>query len=309
MEDKTSRSINHINDIKAFLGQIISMQGTQSKGTESAKFELHCHSHHSRGMKIPTEATASPAEIVRVLHRRGFSGVAITDHDRIEGWNEASSEARRLGMAFIHACEVSTLDGHVIGLGLTDAVKKGMTAEGTIDDIRSQGGIAVAPHPFDLRNEGLGLKFSLCDAAEAFNSLNLTRIENGKAEREIRKAGVSAIGGSDAHTPEMLGMTANFIEATTPEEALRKIKKGQVWIEGRYTPVPVVVRWARERMLRSYGDVVAYADKNYSRPRAAFSKFMLRRFVNSRSPLWNGLGYAGVGLATTYSALRAVVRR
>jgi hypothetical protein len=286
-----------------------STQGKESVQGASTKFELHCHSHHSRGIKIPTEATASPAEIVRVLHRRGFSGVAITDHDNIEGWKEASSEARRLGTIFIQACEVSTLDGHIIGLGLTGPVKRDMTAEETIDAIRSQGGICVAPHPFDLRNEGLGWKFPLCDAAEAFNSLNLTRLENRKAAGEIRKAGISAVGGSDAHTPEMLGMTANHIEASTPDEALRRIKKGQVRIEGRYIPVPVVVRWARERMLRSYGDVTTYIDANYWRPRAAFSKFMLRRFVNSSSPLWNGVGYASIGIATTYSALRTAVMR
>jgi hypothetical protein len=244
-----------------------------------------------------------------VLHRRGFSGVAITDHDKTDSWREGAAEARRLGMVFIQACEVSTADGHVIGLGLTGPVRKGMTAEETVDAIRSQGGIAVAPHPFDLRNEGLGGKFRLCDAAEAFNSLNLTRLENGKAERKIREAGVSAVGGSDAHTPEMLGMTANIMDASTPEEALRRIKRKEVRIEGRYTPIPVVVRWARERMLRSYGDVVAYVDGNYWKPRAALSKFMLRRFVNSNSPAWNGVGYAAVGIATTYSALRIAARR
>lgn len=273
------------------------------------KFELHCHSHHSRGKKIPVEATASPGEIVRALHAKGFSGVAITDHDKTEGWKEASAEARRLGMVFIPACEISSLDGHVIGLGLTEKVKRGMAAEETVDAIRSQGGIAVAPHPFDLRNEGLGRKFVACDAAEAFNSLNLTRIENGRAARQIRKARIAAVCGSDAHTPEMLGMAVNHIGASTPDEALRRIRKGEVRIEGGYAPVPVVVRWARQRMKLSYGDVIRYVDESYWKPKAVFSKFMIRRFVGSQSVFWYALGYASVGIATGYSALRAASGR
>jgi predicted metal-dependent phosphoesterase TrpH len=273
------------------------------------KFELHCHSRYSRGKNIPTEATASPGEIVRALRAKGFAGVAITDHDSIKSWKEASTEARRLGMVFIHACEISTLDGHVIGLGLTENVRRDTSAEEAIEEIRSQGGIAVAPHPFDLRNEGVGMKFSLCDAAEAFNSLNLTRLENGKAQRKIREAGIPAVGGSDAHALEMLGLTVNHIEASSAEEALSAIRKGKVRIEGSYVPVPAVVRWARQRMRSSYPEVIRYVDANYGMPRAVFSKFMLRRFVGSDSSLWNSLGYVSIGMATAYSALRAAAGR
>jgi predicted metal-dependent phosphoesterase TrpH len=273
------------------------------------KFELHCHSHYSRGRNIPTESTMSPAQIVQALHAKGFTGVAITDHDTVKSWKEAATEARRLDMVFIRACEVSTLDGHVMGLGLTQDVKSRTPAVETIDEIRSQGGIAVAPHPFDLRNEGLGRKFSLCDAAEAFNSLNLTRLENWKAARAIRKAGIAAVGGSDAHSKEMLGLTINHMEASTVDEALSAIRKGRVRIEGRCVPIPAVVRWARQRMKSSYPDVVRYADENYGRPRAAFSKFMLRRFVDSESPLWNVLGYASVGMASVYGAVRMAAMR
>jgi predicted metal-dependent phosphoesterase TrpH len=269
------------------------------------KFELHCHSWHSEGRNIPTEGLTSPKDIVRILKKRGFSGVAITDHDTTKGWKEAESEARKHGLVFIPGLEVSTASGHLIGLGLTAGIKSGMSIEESIEKIHDQGGIAVSPHPFDLRAEGIGKEFRKCDAAETFNSLILTRIENIIARREVAKTSVSAVGGSDAHTPAMLGLTANIIDAGDPEEALSRIKKGRVRIYGKYAPIPEVVSWARKRMKASNEDVLRYIDRNYSRPKAALARVMLSSFLRSESPAWNGLGYIAVGISTGYSALKA----
>jgi predicted metal-dependent phosphoesterase TrpH len=270
------------------------------------KFELHCHSWYSKGRKIPWEGVTSPEQIFRVLKRKDFSGVAITDHDSVKSWKDARKLARKHGMVFIPGVEVSTKSGHVIGLGLSENVKKGMSVDSTVDEIRSQGGIAVAPHPLDLRSEGIGDEFVKCDAAEAFNSLNLSRIENNIARGRIMKAGMPAVGGSDAHSAGMLGLTANHIDADDADGVLRQIKKGRVRIEGSYTPIPVVVSWVRERMRLSYGDVLRYVGKNYPAPKAAVAKFFLRRFVNSESRLWDGLGYFSIGTSIAYSAFRTV---
>ncbi len=268
------------------------------------KFELHCHSLNSRGSKIPCEATASPGEIVKVLKKKGFSGVAITDHDTIESWKEGMSAARKEGMVFIRGLEISSNDGHVIGLGLNEKIGRGLSLDETLDMIKRQGAISVAPHPFDLRSEGVGMGFRKCDASEVFNSLNLSRIENILARREIGKTKVSQVAGSDAHTPEMLGMSANIIDAKDEDEAISMIKKGKVSIEPKYTPIPMVVRWARVRMRRSHADIVKYIDKNYSRPRAAIAKLLLNMYTGSDSPLWYGLGYFSVGLSVAYSSIR-----
>ncbi len=268
------------------------------------KFELHCHSWHSKGKKITWEGLMSPEQIFRVLKRKGFAGVALTDHDTTEGWPDMRKAAKKHDMIFIPGLEVSTKSGHVIGLGLNETVRKGMSVERTVEEIHAQGGIAVAPHPLDLRSEGVGDEFVKCDAAETFNSLNLSRIENHVARGRILKAGIPAVGGSDAHCPGMLGLTVNHIDANDVDEVLSRIKKGKVRIEGRYAPVPVVVSWARERMRWSYDDVLRYIERNYSAPKAAVSRFFLRRFVRSDSRLWNGLGYFSIGTSVLYSALR-----
>jgi len=265
------------------------------------KFELHCHSWHSHGRKIPWEGLASPSQIVRALHKLGFAGFALTDHDSIAGWRDASQAAKRQGMVFIPGIEISTLSGHLIALGINDPVKRGLTLEETGELVHEQGGITIAPHPFDIRSEGIGDEFAKADAVEVFNSMNLTRIENMLARMEARKRSIPAVGGSDAHSLPMLGMTANLIEADDPDSALRQIKKGRVRVHGRYIPIPVIVDWARQRMRLSYADIEKYIEKNYSKPRAALARFLLRRFVNSDSWRWDALGYFAVSISTMYS--------
>ena len=133
---------------------------------------------------------------------------------------------------------------------------------------------------------------------------NLSFLPKSLAQAET--PGMPAVGGSDAHCPGMLGLTANHIDAHDTEGVLRQIRKGKVRIEGRYAPVPVVVSWARERMSWSYDDILKYVEKNYSVPKAAVARFMLKRFVNSDSRLWDGLGYLSIGVSVLYSSLKTM---
>ncbi|HWS51244.1 MAG TPA: PHP domain-containing protein [Microbacterium sp.] len=62
--------------------------------------DLHLHSNHSDG-------TEAPAEVVRQAHRHGLATIALTDHDRTTGWDEAATQAARLGMTFVPGMELS----------------------------------------------------------------------------------------------------------------------------------------------------------------------------------------------------------
>ncbi len=271
------------------------------------KFELHCHSWYSKGGTVPWEGLVPPREIVKVLKRKGFGGLALTDHDTTAGWKDVMSEAKKQGMVFIPGVEISTKSGHMIALGIDKFIKSGLSLEETLDLVHKQGGIAVAPHPFDVREEGLGREFVKADAAEIFNSLNISRMENRVAEREVRKIGMPAVGGSDAHSLEMLGAAVNFINGHDVDSALEEIRKGRVRIERNYIPVPVVVSWARKRMEKSYDDIEKHIKANYSAPKAALSRFMLKRFVNSESRAWDVLGYFAVSVSIAYSFLRLTI--
>lgn len=78
-------------------------------------YDLHCHSNVSDG-------TLTPGELVDRAAERGVKVMALTDHDDVDGLDEARAAAVRHGMAFINGVEISvswrshTL--HIVGLGI-----------------------------------------------------------------------------------------------------------------------------------------------------------------------------------------------
>lgn len=73
---------------------------TASRPAFTGPSDLHLHSDHSDG-------TEPPAEVVRQAHAHGIRTLALTDHDRTTGWDEAAGAARRLGMTFLPGMELS----------------------------------------------------------------------------------------------------------------------------------------------------------------------------------------------------------
>jgi len=97
-----------------------------------------------------SDGAQRPEALVRAASGR-LSVVAITDHDEIRGALEARRYARDnpiLGVDVVVGEEISTLNGHLIGLFLEELVPPNLTAEETIRRIHAQGGLAVAAHPF-----------------------------------------------------------------------------------------------------------------------------------------------------------------
>lgn len=65
--------------------------------------DLQLHSTASDG-------SDAPSEVVRRAHAMGFSAMALTDHDTLDGVGEAEVAANALGIELIVACEISTLE-------------------------------------------------------------------------------------------------------------------------------------------------------------------------------------------------------
>lgn len=63
--------------------------------------DLHAHTNHSDGKDTPTELVANAVAA-------GVEILAITDHDTVSGWDEASSAAQSHGIGLIPGIEVST---------------------------------------------------------------------------------------------------------------------------------------------------------------------------------------------------------
>jgi len=78
--------------------------------------DLHLHSNASDG-------TLEPARVVHEAARRGAEGVSLTDHDTLDGNDEAGHEADRLGLAWIPGAEISATEAgqsvHLLAYGVT----------------------------------------------------------------------------------------------------------------------------------------------------------------------------------------------
>ncbi len=78
-------------------------------------FDLHNHSTASDGL-------LSPSQLVELGARHGVHAIALTDHDTVEGLEEAAAAARKCGVRFVEGVEISVSWGettvHVVGLGI-----------------------------------------------------------------------------------------------------------------------------------------------------------------------------------------------
>jgi predicted metal-dependent phosphoesterase TrpH len=79
-------------------------------------FDLQSHSHYSDGALAPDEVVARAAAA-------GVGLLALSDHDTVEGVNEALAAGRAQGVVVIPAVEITVLDGdrqdlHLLGYGI-----------------------------------------------------------------------------------------------------------------------------------------------------------------------------------------------
>ncbi|WP_290815963.1 PHP domain-containing protein [Halovivax sp.] len=207
--------------------------------------ELHVHSALSYDGRDPVDLILEQAAGV------GLDAVAITDHDEIDASLEAAERAPEYGLVGIPGIEISSKAGHVLGIGVEEAVPPGLSYGETLDRIRELGGIAVVPHPYQESRHGVMARITReelgsADAIEVYNSRLLTGRANRQAERFARERGLPMTAGSDAHISEMVGQAVTHVDATDRElEAiLDAIADGRTTVDGKRTPWRISFRQA-----------------------------------------------------------------
>jgi hypothetical protein len=266
--------------------------------------ELHCHSHHSRGVKVFTEGMASPLQIVKYAKQLGLDAIAVTDHHTVKGGVEALKYGKKINITVIPGVELNTEAGHLIGLGVEEEIGNKLSLDESLEKIREQGGVTVAPHPFDIKNEGIKNNAIKADAIESFNAISLDRISNIKSTRYANTCGKAKVNGSDAHSLEMIGYAVTNLDAWDLDSALSAIRKGRTFLKNEYIPVPVVTNWAVERLASSYEHTLDYINKNYTFPKDAIARKMLGLVHKSPGRIdyfFKALGYFAIGNAFLYS--------
>ncbi len=80
-----------------------------------AGYDLHIHSSYSDG-------SLTPAELVEHAVKIGLDGIALTDHDTVDGIPEAIRAAQEKNLRFIPGVEITTdygdVEAHILGYGI-----------------------------------------------------------------------------------------------------------------------------------------------------------------------------------------------
>lgn len=192
-----------------------------------SKADLHIHSAHSDGV-------ASIPEIMDyVQHRTELSVIAITDHNTVEGALIASELAENYDFEVIVGTEVSSREGHVLGLFVEEDIRPGMSTGDTISAIEEQGGIAIIAHPFSAQGVfgPMGrdvfvdaVREGAFRALEVYNSLPFLVWANGHAAKLAGGQGIALTGGSDAHVKEAIGKGYTVFRGSTAEDVRTSIE-------------------------------------------------------------------------------------
>jgi hypothetical protein len=229
-----------------------------------SKADLHLHTTYSDGAPTVEQLLA------HVAARTDLRVIAVTDHDTIEGALRARELAERRGAAFevIVGEEVSSREGHIVGLWLRERVAPGLSAAETVAAVHAQGGLAFAAHPFFRSRrpsrpgmpmmQGVGrlLKGIPFDAVEAINGTPCLQMANLRARRFNRHhCRLPEIGGSDAHILAAVGKSHTLFPGRDGDDLRRAIAAHAVMAATAwYRPVDLVAYaafWVR--MSRAHG--------------------------------------------------------
>jgi hypothetical protein len=210
------------------------------------KIDLHVHTRYS-------DARSSVAEVLDTAKKKGLDGIAITDHHTMQGVRDA--EAQIEDFIIIPGIEITTRDGHLLGIGLhgdtfTSPTTHNQSAVYVSQMIREQGGLVIIPHPctpfFSMKRSVI--EQISPDAVEVYNAHSPCFARDARKSRELAKhLSIPMVAGSDSHTRQTVGDAYTLIDATADIEAiLSAIRLGHTSIVGKASPwkyrLPILTR-------------------------------------------------------------------
>ncbi len=182
------------------------------------KCDLHTHSVAS------PDGSLRLADYRSMLDTQKLDFIAVTDHDTIDFAVEAQAA---LGDHIIVGEEISTIEGELIGLYLTEAVPPKLSAVEAIRIIKQQGGLVYVPHPFETVRKGLTEQVLNTIA----RSVDIMEIHNGRtlqdrgglAEAWATAHHVPGAASSDAHGKRGWGRTYSVIDRVPAVDTLPQL--------------------------------------------------------------------------------------
>jgi predicted metal-dependent phosphoesterase TrpH len=237
--------------------------------------DMHIHSHYSDG-------NAAIPEILDYASRHTpLDVIAITDHDTVEGALEAARLASNYRVEVVVGEEVTTREGHILGLFLSAWVPPRMSAAETIAAIHAQGGVAIAAHPFlhamtredDGFTARMGLGAALrrvpVDGVEVYNSFPTVYPANMRAKRfNARHSRLPELGNSDAHVKEAIGKSYTTFAGHSAADFLAALRDGHTaahWAPYGYSQLRAYFNYWRESHARESALLEGEIPRGHSR--------------------------------------------
>jgi len=128
--------------------------------------------------------------------------------------------------------EISTSNGHLLALGVSKDIESKMSMDETIEEVHSQGGVAIIAHPYSFPNNVNFKNLSVKpDAIEVLNARTMfCGILISYAKKKAERLEVPMVGGSDSHDPEMIGDALTIVESESDSisDILHAFKEGRV---------------------------------------------------------------------------------
>ena len=245
--------------------------------------DVHMHTNYSDG-------TGSVEDVLAFAQdHTTLDVIAITDHDTIEGALRARELAERGNYRFevIVGEEISTREGHMLALFLHDRVAPGQSIERSIEQVHSQGGLAVVAHPFNrvfrhsvqrsVMNRLLRQPDLHPDGVETLNGsfagIGSSRIAMTAVRTSYHWA---ETGGSDAHTPTAVGCARTLFPGRTAAELRETLLARDTSPIGAYWQAREYIAFVSHRMAHG-GRATFEGEESRRNVRLVFAEYVARR--------------------------------
>jgi predicted metal-dependent phosphoesterase TrpH len=223
------------------------------KGEFMGFADLHIHTIYSY------DGTASVPAILARAQKIGLDVIAITDHDEIAGSLKAMDLASKYGVEVIPGIEITTVEGDLLALNVTQKIERGLSLIDTILRVGEAGGFCIAPHPMA---GGIGMKSlgaypilralrkpevaHILIAIETFNATTIDRMSNHYARILADRLNITQTGSSDAHIVEAIGLGSTEFLGHTTQDLIQALRRGNVRIhkQKEWNSVRILGSWA-----------------------------------------------------------------
>ena len=201
--------------------------------------DLHIHT-------LASDGVSGVEDVLTAAVARHLDVIAIADHERIDAAVVAQrlAQERGLPLEVIVGEEITTRNGHLVGLFMTQRIKPWGTMRDAVARVHDQGGICIVAHPL--------VPYPLCasertirrmldeadparhpDAIEAFNPTTARMRWSRRVPAFVADVGLAAVASSDAHHADLVGRaTTRFPGRTQADLRAALLERTTTW-DGR----------------------------------------------------------------------------